>query len=149
MEPDDSGIMIVAGVIIGVMALIVTMQVIVPMIEDVGPVARLASRLSLGLETMAGIQDGTIKIPVEIDSRSYIKVSYEKKGNYDSFKIKEDGWYVIVTAKIEDNDITRVSRIYSYPEKDDTTLTSVMANPKAVCIQKETGELPKLTGCRL
>ena len=105
----------------------------------------LDDTVALYIDTMASVESGSVKIPVEAGSIKKMEISYNEKDGDRG--MEEDGWYVVVTyTLIADKTATSSSRIFTYPE--DSGLASTLFSPSDICIVKERGvEHSKVMRC--
>lgn len=140
--------MMITAIIIGSIALVISMSLVEPLLSVTASTAKTANRISLSLEAMSGVEKGSLKIPVELGSQYSIRVSFEEKGERNGYKIDDAGWYVIVSSRSYEQEGVSVSRIYNYPETEVDALEAYIARPRMVCIYKERDEHPRVSKCR-
>lgn len=105
----------------------------------------LDDSIALYVDTLAVVEKGSVAIPIESGSVSRVEVAYKKKDKEE--EIPEDGWYVIVTYRMQTGvPIMDASRINTYPFGAD--MESYVINPDTVCIKKEReSEYPRVSRC--
>jgi len=105
----------------------------------------LDDAVALYVDTLASVEKGTVKIPVESGTVNRVEIAYKEKG--EEKDIKEKGWYVIVTYRLLGEKTEKsASRINSYPKGAE--LDTSIFSPVSVCITKERGaEHPRVSKC--
>jgi hypothetical protein len=97
----------------------------------------LDDAVALYIDTLASVEKGEVKIPLERGSVNRIEIAYKKEDKKEG--IPDAGWYVIVTYRLlGDQTETSASRINTYPQGAD--LETNIFQPNTVCITKEFDE---------
>ncbi len=131
-------------------AIIITAMYVIAAMYVVNPFMRknfivLDDTVALYIDTLASVDKGSVKIPVEEGSINKLEISYNEKDKDRG--MDEDGWYVIVTYRlVADKNEVSASRIYTYPEGADMDVN--LFSPSDICVVKESGtEQSKVIRC--
>jgi hypothetical protein len=139
---------IVAGMVILIFFSVITLKLLNPALSQPALAAKMASTIALYIDTMSVVESGTIRIPSELGTTYYVRVSYEEKGKKEGYEINDEGWYVVVHSKRGDEETTSTSRIHAYPPTASRPLGTEISGIRTVCVSKEKGDYPRLTDCR-
>ena len=145
MDPNKNIVAVTFSMVLVVAYLILSVPFINPYIPK--NFITLDDAVALYIDTLASVERGTVKIPLDEGSVSDIRITYETRGKKDRYEIEHDGWYVLVTHQILGKESMKsVSIINSYPTGAGIMERSIFS-PENVCIVKEHGKYPEVRKC--
>lgn len=143
MEGSRNMVAVSFALIVIALYLIVCMYIVNPFLRKNFII--LDDAVALYVDTLASVEKGTVKIPVESGTVNRVEIAYKEKAEEND--IKEKGWYVIVTYRLLGEKTEKsASRINSYPKG--LELDTSIFSPVSVCITKEgSAEHPRVSKC--
>ncbi|MFH0956923.1 MAG: hypothetical protein V1813_03600 [Candidatus Aenigmatarchaeota archaeon] len=106
--------------------------VIAPILQ--GGIYATEKGISVQIDALSSVDEGRVKLNIPVNMIKSVSVSYETKGDKESYKISEDGWYVIVSYKLGTGSVKGVSLIRSYPKG--AAMEKTILSPSDLCVVK-------------
>lgn len=148
MDEQEMNYMMITSLLTSIIVIILAIEIANPLLSPPVLTEKVANRVAMAVDTMAGIDQGEIKIPIDMEGEYIVRVSYEREGKKDGYEIEDEGWYVIARASMRDEEFVGLSKIHAYPSESVEELQVDLPRPRTVCITKVTGDNPKVNDCR-
>jgi hypothetical protein len=98
------------------------------------------------IDTLATVEKGSVRIPNAGGMIRSVKISFEEKGKAPNYKIKDEGWHVIVSWDSGKRKLESAARINTYVPGGDFSVS--LYNPDNICIIKRAdSEYAEVSGC--
>ena len=123
-------------------ALFIVIAYIVMVVFYINPILSknymtLDDAIAMYIDTLASVEVGTAKIPVEKMTVKNVIILYETEGQKDGYEIDEEGWYVVSTYPLLFKSEKSASKINRYPA--DAKMEKRLLSPEMICIIKREG----------